>query len=93
MGEPKIGDLYSLLYYDSYDRRNRTGIVLVTGIQEKSYTYPEGVLDIVCVKGDIQFTGYESVAFHEDMSPVFIGNINNNKVLKILYGIDLNEAI
>lgn len=83
----KVGDLIEVVkYLDRDDGSIQSGIILITGYGGPTKYSPKGTYSTRVVKGSVKFSKYGAVFFDDLPYLVWIGNIKDNKALRILYG-------
>ena len=79
----QIGDIIEVAkYWDQCDDAYISGIIQITGYEQ----YETIIYQTKCLKGNTNWIAYNST--HFDILPylVWLGNINDTPMLKVLYG-------
>lgn len=88
----QVGDIIDVTkYLEQEDNSIRSGICIITGYTPPSKYSPKGTYDTKVIKGNITFIRYGALFFDESPYLVWIGNINDNPILKLLYGEEDHE--
>ena len=83
----KVGDVIEVAkYWDQGDDRWQEGIVQIVAYEQPGEYAPTGVYHLKILKGSITWAAYNTKFMDELPYLIWMGNINEDKTLRLLYG-------
>lgn len=73
-------------YFDLGDDRYKSGIIQITGYDPDADHTTYGTYDLTVLEGDIEWIRINAKLFDQEECIVWLGNINEDRALRLLYG-------